>query len=204
MRQRSATEEGAQKTAEKYGADAVPFLIEMLEGETPARTKGRIAYYLGKFRDARGFQAMIALIERPLPEVMTEDELHMIHFTIVALGFTGNDVALRYLQRLAGEEYWLSRAVHPRIPEVKELPYYRNTGMDEQVTRRELRRYAVLALGLAGNEQAIEILEELKEGAVKDIDVGTWLREAKRRQKDGPPWTWVHYDKYGRRYRVTP
>jgi len=210
MGRRFATEEGAQQTAEKYGAAAVPFLIEMFQtqdAEVGGARKSKIAFYLGKFRDTRAVQPMVDFIESPLPQEMTEDQLGAILGTMMGLGFIGDEVSLEYLKRLASEDYWLNRPVHPRVPEVSNnYPYHREGGMSEQDTRGKFREYALEGLGLAGNKKAIEILEELKEGAAKDMvgGVNVWLREAKRRRKDGPPWTWVHYDKYGRRYRVTP
>lgn len=176
-------EEIAHDLAKKYGAGAVPFLLDMLEKERSPRVKGRICFYLGYFRDLRTVQPMFDLINRQLPKGMTRDELSSLRLTILGLGFTGFDDALDYLAKLASNEYWEARPVHPRVP---------GYGYDEATTRRELRQHATVALECAGNKKAIAILEKLKKGAAEDLThmLDGALRQAKRRIKEGPPWTW--------------
>ena len=167
----------AEAFVEKYGADAVPVLIGMLKekGVSPF-TKGKAAVYLGKFRQPSAVQPIIALIESPLSEEIDVQEKSRLYGALLGLGFIGSDEALDYLKKLAGDDYWLKRPERPRMTHTK---------MNEEQTRCELRTMTINSIGVAGNDKAIEILEELKRGAASDMadKVGKSIDHARRRQK---------------------
>ncbi len=167
----------AEAFVEKYGADAVPVLIGMLqEKDVSPSAKGKAAFYLGKFRQPSAIKPIIALIESPLPEEIGTQEKPRLYGALLGLGFIGSDEALDYLKKLASDDYWLKRPERPRMPHTK---------MNEEQTRRELRTMTINSIGVAGNDKAIETLEELKRGAASDMadKVGKSIDHARRRQK---------------------
>lgn len=169
MQVRGYLEQTAEAFAEKYGADAVPVLIAMLqeieeiskEYDTGGELKGKISFYLGKIGDPRALEPMVKIIEGPLPKALRDnDEFDAIYFTMYGLGYLGTDDALDYLKKLVSEDYWLKRPVQPRIPHYK---------YDEAKTRWYLRKTALFAISGGANEKAIKTLQELKSGAAADL-----------------------------------
>ena len=161
----------AEAFVQKYGFGAVPVLIGLLQEDVVPRNKGRICFYLGKFRDARAVQPIIDLIEKAAGAPVGKDEQFMLRFAMHGLGFTGEKVALDFLRKLARNEYWDKFTFRP----FGEKGSYATV----EGCRKEMRRWALRGIGGSGTEYGLTLLRELKEGDAADLvkDVDCWIRE---------------------------
>ncbi|MCC6695184.1 MAG: hypothetical protein IT365_06095 [Candidatus Hydrogenedentes bacterium] len=159
----------------KRGSDVVPILIEIVQDESlEPRNKVKAAFYLGKFEDPRAVQPLIALFENSIAREIPSERRRMMGFCLDALGFTDHPDAFAFLEKCAGKQYWEGLPVQPTVPE---------DGKDEQETQRYFREWALRGLGVASRPQAVDILEELRDGAASDLTdtVDEWIRVATQR-----------------------
>lgn len=154
MRDRSANEIWGEEFAETYGDDGIPVMIDILEsGNSNKYALGKVCFYLGKMGATEAFDPIVDFINAPLPEVLEQKHSQDIMQAMWGLAFLGTDDALAFLKELTTDEYWEQRQTHPTTPYLK---------LDEAGARYRLRELAVIAIGRCDNEEAKNILENLR------------------------------------------
>lgn len=178
------SEDSAEKFVHSYGPDAVPVLVAMLEDENiSVRSKGRVAFYLGKFGDSKTVPVIWNLIARTSNGSIEKDEQFLLYFAMYGLGYAGSSGALEHLRELAGANYWTPRTV---------TPYGPNGSQFSTRTQfiKSLCEAALGALGDAGTTEAKAVLLQLKNAGAQDLHdtIDLWIEECERRIK-GEPYT---------------
>ncbi len=153
--------------AARYGDEQVDLLVAMLNDPDQVLYHENIALTLGMIGSARAADALISYIGSPPPP--TEDPLiaRQAH-----KGKVGAVVALGYLVNLSESERALAFLTGFTSPAVLAESVSRRSAIDN-AAGAELRKYALIGLGLSGNERAAEHLEMLSRMSSTIVPQGT-------------------------------
>jgi hypothetical protein len=161
------SEDTAERFSKQFGRAAIPVLIGFLEEDISFRAKGKIAFYLGKFRN-EGFGIhpavlpIMNLIDRSSAIPIGEHREFMLVFSMYGLGYTKDDVAFAFLKKLATDDYWRRFSLVPfGVPAASFSTHAKFL--------RKLRQGAINGIGDAGNPKALDVLDELRKGEARDL-----------------------------------
>ena len=135
-------------TAETYGPDDVPALLNILESRSRSEDWANAATALAIIGNARAANYLIRFIERPEPDDLSAPARRAKTAAIIALGYlvnrTASPLALGYLLDRAEVANWRGiETVPPLAP-----------GQPAAARRADLGEHAVLGLALSGNARA--------------------------------------------------
>ena len=148
--------------ASSYDTSVTPELIAMLDSDAEEDHWFRIAGMLGVVGDDRAADALIAFVEKPRPERVSDAVENARKEAIRALGFlvnrTGNERALTYLIDGLTPRVWRER-------NVRGTPHWMPSHAEYDVL---LSTYALFGLALSGHPRAGEALRALQQSATPD------------------------------------
>ena len=144
----------------KYGSEAIPLLIDLLKGDLPPHFKGKVSYYLGRYKEARTIQPMIDLIEQTIKSPITSEGLDLLKFTMCGIGFTDRPEGYTYLIKLVNEEYWKN---------VTFVPYSAPEASDERNLKVYLRQWAVNGISCGDSQTSLTHLKDLQKNGPETL-----------------------------------
>lgn len=103
-------------------------------------------FWLGMTRDIRALPTFLKIINTPLPDPVSGEELEALRCAILALGFNGSEEALDLVFKMMTVDYWKARGGAPACPD-------RNYSRER--TEIFLRQQAAGGLGSSGTDRAI-------------------------------------------------
>ncbi len=148
----------AKEFADQYGKDAIPVLLDILKsGDRERYYLGNVCHFLGVLGAQEALEPMKERVDRVLSKKdLSEREFDEIRVAFLGIGHLGSDDAISYLKQFITGSYWAARDIHPTVSESK---------YDEGRTQERLQAFSILALGMAGNQNAIDILTGLQRQA---------------------------------------
>lgn len=188
--------------ASRYGADAVPTLLSMLQDPREARFWGNIAVVLGMIGDAQVVDPLIAFLEARATTAARQPagQYRARTSALMALGYlvnrTGDGRALAYLQAGTEPQAWESRAAPAGMAPFQASIAERNT---------DFARHAILGLALSGRPEAAETLQSLQQPATTEsgrafrAQVGDLVSEALTEHQRVSGQGLAEYDRANRR-----
>ncbi len=186
--------------ADQYGKDAIPVLLDILKsGDGERYYLGDVCHILGVLGAQEALDPMKELVDRALSKKdLTRREFVRVGLALRGIGHLGSDDAISYLNQFITGSYWATRDVHPTVSESKHTK-----AMNQDKVQEELRTYSIIALGMAGNQKAIDMLTELQKqdvspsphtliikGAIADAEkvrAGVYWSEMREMQKTLSP-----------------
>jgi hypothetical protein len=144
--------------ASRYGADAVPVLVEMLNDPAEQPYWANIVVVLGMTGEPEAVDPLIEFIEAGEAAGLSREHYTAKTSALMALGYiinaTGDEQALDYLRASVNPETWAAK-------DVGVAPY--QTSLVER--DYDLSKFAILGLALSGHPEALEILRSLQQPA---------------------------------------
>ena len=138
----------------RYDSSAVPVLVEMLRDEDEMASWPFAAAIVGMIGEERDAEALIDFIERPRGSYLSRAEYAGIRSATLALGYlvatTRSAKALDYLWAGSDPQHWES---------VRSMQWTSRLGRTAARRNFDLARYAVMGLGLSGDDLAMAMLE---------------------------------------------
>ncbi|QIL90170.1 hypothetical protein GNX18_10680 [Microbulbifer sp. SH-1] len=148
--------------AAKYDQTYLPILINMLKDPNEIDHWGNIVAVMGIIGDESSLDEMIAFIEGKPSLEYTETYDRAKTSAIVSIGYlinkSNSDRAVKYLEKMSFPENW----------EAKKIPGLTKRQKTYANRNRKFSRYAVIGLGLAGNEKSELALKRIKSIKFKD------------------------------------
>jgi hypothetical protein len=144
--------------ASRYGAAAIPVLLDMLKDPAERQHWANIAVTLAMSGDDRVVEPLISFIEMEDPRGLSRDHYAAKTSALMSLGYvinrTGNQQALDYLKQSVNPETWATKRVGV-------APF------QSSITERnqDLSKHAILGLALSGRPEAAELLRTLQRPA---------------------------------------
>jgi len=165
-------EETAEIFAKKHGMAAAPVMTKMLTEDISPRLKAKVSFYFGHLEDRSTTHSAVVpitnLIRETVKAPIGKDQLFLLHFAMLGLGFTKNGQALSTLEKMAHEEFWSKCTFLPE--KGKTIADY----------REDARSSAIGALPACGTQAALDILVKLRDQAdMRDMreTVEEWIEE---------------------------
>ncbi len=157
--------------ATTYSEEDAEILIEMLNDPSQVKYHENIALTLGMIGSARAVDPMISFIREGTkkPEVEISRRQYK--------GYVGATVALGYLVNLSKSEKALSFLVQSTSPDTWKKSGIKGLAASAEA-RRDLSKYAIIGLGLSGNDEAAAYLKSLRDSSQKrTTDEASFLME---------------------------
>lgn len=157
---RAWMEDRAERFAERFGARAVPHLLELLERSPEGIAKGKVCAYLAKIARPDGpapeaaplvLKAISRVIDAGHTGAMTDAEWGVLQSAVSSIGFLGTTESVAYLRTLMTTEFWTQHYPNLSVPELKMTP---------EKAIRLFRGQAVQAVGLTYSPAVEEALSK--------------------------------------------
>ncbi|MDZ4861390.1 MAG: hypothetical protein SGI88_20650 [Candidatus Hydrogenedentes bacterium] len=142
-------EEGAEKFARKFGIEAVPSLLNLLQSEDVKIPKGKVAVYLGKVGDRRAIAPLKKFVECSLQQEISTSRYLDLCFALHALAFIGTDECLSYLRQGIRYEFWHALNDAFTVPELR---------LDHESAVQAMREASLRAYATSGKESVLNDL----------------------------------------------
>ncbi|MCC6796593.1 MAG: hypothetical protein IT366_15840 [Candidatus Hydrogenedentes bacterium] len=174
----------AENFARKFGGDAVPALIVLMEKNDTNIPKGKVAIYLGKLADSRAVVPIQEFIKNSIDTYISEDAYLDLAFALRALGLIGDEASLEYLRIGTTREFWNKTNSAFTIPELN---------LDHDVAVQAMREAALRGYASSGKKSVVDDLSAHPD-AFNDFPTHLYqeaLKEARRRyskEQFSTPW----------------